>query len=292
MCTMGFSTTVSGCTAGNCATKEENNTSTIRIIPGMLFTCSGTVTHWRAAGEFLRINASINPVLSIWRRRSSREPETYDRVGGIELGRCGSGIQAPLVMGLRRVYECTLPQNERVSVQPRDTVGIELSEGNNARFRLYFDGDDGSQNYVFNRQTLQTFNFNRLNAGRNESAQPQILLTVEIATEVPPTTQPLVTTSSTTEMTVHTGSLLTQPLATTSPSTEKIASTEDPSIAIVGGIVTLAVLLTFIIVLLLILILRSQRSGQKLSPVPASDRENIVNPTYSGKQSSVVLTVW
>ena len=286
MCTLGFPTTVSSCTADNCATKEVDNISTIRIIPGMLFACSGTVTHWRAAGEFCAgINANINPVLSVWRRRSSSKPEIYNRVGGIELGRCGREVQAPLVMGMSNVYECTLPQNERVSVQPRYIVGIELSEINNASFRLYFDGDDGSQNYVFSQENLRTIDFNQ-NGGRTDSAQPQILLTVEIT----PTTQPLVTTSSTTE------------IANNGPSTKNSLSTglsnnaSNPqdigiSIAIVGGIVTLAVLLAFIIVLLLILILRSQKSGQKLSPVPASDRGNIINPTYNRKQSNIVFTL-
>ena len=99
-------------------------------------------------------------------------------------------------MGLRRVYECTLPRNERISVQPGDIVGIELIH--NPRFILHFDSSDGPANYIFNQQFTQTVNLN--DNDRTESAQPQILLTVEITTEVPPTTQLLVTTSSTTEI--------------------------------------------------------------------------------------------
>ena len=41
-------------------------------------------------------------MLSIWRERSS-EFGIYDRVDEIELGTCGSGVQAPLVMGTNNV---------------------------------------------------------------------------------------------------------------------------------------------------------------------------------------------
>ena len=153
MCTMGFLAAVSDC---SCDTKEIGNTFTTRIIPEMSFTCSGTVTHWRAAGEFrLGESTNRNSILSIWRERSS-EPGTYDRVDGIKLGICGSGVQAMLVMGTSNVYECTLPQSERVSVQPGDIVGIELSRQIEARFRLYFDSSVGPTNYIFNQQSPQT----------------------------------------------------------------------------------------------------------------------------------------
>ena len=144
----------------------------------MNFTCSGTVTYWRAAGEFRGGgNANSNAVLSIWRERSS-EPEIYDRVDGIELGICGSVDRAPSVMGMNNVYECTLPESERMSVQPGDIVGIELSESTNARFRLYFDDNSGPTNYIFNGPSpwLQTVNLNA-NSG-TEPAQPQISLTM------------------------------------------------------------------------------------------------------------------
>ena len=169
MCTMEFLADVSDC---SCDTKEIGTSSTTWIVPGMSFTCSGTVTHWRAAGVFRTGgNAVINSILSVWRERSS-EPGSYDRVGGIELRICGSGVQSPLVMGTSNVYECTLPQSERVSVQPGDIVGIELSEQTRARFRIYFDNDGGSPNYIFNQGSPQTVNLNENN--RIESARPQI----------------------------------------------------------------------------------------------------------------------
>ena len=74
-----------------------------RIIPDLFFTCSGTVTAWRAAGEFGSFE-TVNSVLSIWRERSN-ESGTYDRIDGIELGICGSEDPAPSVMGISGVYE-------------------------------------------------------------------------------------------------------------------------------------------------------------------------------------------
>ena len=205
---MGFLSTVSQCTAG-CTREQQGgqiSEGTTHIIPDMSFTCNGTVTYWRAAGEFrTNGNAKINSVLSIWR---SNEPGTYDRIERVELGICGTGDQAPLVMGMTNVYECTLLQTERVSVQPGDIVGIELPLRNDAKFRLHFDNTNGAgpANYVFNNhntpQTLDSF---------TRRDQPQISLTVE-----PTTVQPPITEASTTAMTTETRSTTTDVAQSTS----------------------------------------------------------------------------
>ena len=206
-CIMGFLSTTSLCTSPNdiCGTREiegggsPDSRARTRIIPEMNFTCSGTVTHWRAAGEFRTGgNAEINSVLSIWREKSGG---TYDRVDGIELGRCGSGVQATLVTGMSNIYKCTLPESERVSVQPGDIVGIELPSDNRAKFRLYFDSSSsGPTNYVFNGHDSM-FSLSQASSTRIQD-QPQISLTVD-RTTVPP--------SSTTE-TLSTDPATTQPL--------------------------------------------------------------------------------
>ena len=188
---MGFPSTVPQCTLDDCRTREADGSMAItRIIPDMNFTCSGTVTGWRAAGEIRTAgSAEINSVLSIWRERSN-EPGTYDRTDGIELGRCGSEDPAPSVMGMSNVYECSLPQSETVSVQPGDVVGVELPGRTRVRFRLYFDNSGRSTNYIFS-QSLQTFNLDQ-NDG-TELAQPQISLTVESTVEAVQTTPFLAT---------------------------------------------------------------------------------------------------
>jgi hypothetical protein len=124
------------------------------------------------------------------------------------------------------VYECTLPQSQRVSVQPGDIVGIETAAFNRYKFGLHFDNSHGPTNRIFNELSLQTINLNQ-DVG-TEEAQPLISLTVERTVEVVPTTQSLASTSPATEMTVNTESDLdtTQPLVTTSPATEMTDNTD------------------------------------------------------------------
>ena len=222
---MGLPSIASLCTSGtDCGTREVDTGSNsqrprTRIIPSLTFTCSGTVTHWRAAGEF-RNGGNANSVLSIWRERSGGSG-TYDRIDGIELGICGSEDPTPSVAGMSGVYECTLPQNDRVSVQSRDVIGIELPGENQADFRLYFDDTNNAPtNYVFSDHDT-TFSLSQAISSEQTFDQPQISLTVvpDIAiTIIPvlPTTQP----PSMTEALSTTADLpTTPPLTSTSMST-------------------------------------------------------------------------
>ena len=199
-CIVGFPDTTSLCTSlsDTCGTREieaggpPSSRVRTRIIPEMNFTCSGTVTHWRAAGEFRDAgNAIINSVLSIWRERSSQPGIcTCDKVDEIELGICGSEDPASSVTGMSNVYECILPQSERVSVQPGDIVGIELPSDTRAKFRLYFDNtNSGPINYVFNSHGSV---FSLSQASSTVQDQPQISLTVvpdTLMTAFPTTTE-------------------------------------------------------------------------------------------------------
>ena len=191
------------------------------IIPEVSFTCSGTVTGWRAAGE-IRVagGAMINSVLSIWRERSSGSG-IYDRVSGIELGICGDEDPAPLVMS--NIYECILPQ--MVSVQPGYIVGIELPSENHSKFRLYFNSQGEETSYVFDGHGT-TFSLSQ--AIYSELDQPQISLTIVpdiyIATTVLPTIQPSTTTEVSSTMAGHPTTL---PLTSTSMAT--VYTTEFPT---------------------------------------------------------------
>ena len=211
-CIMGLPSNASLCTSGtSCGTREgfQGGIRT-RIIPDMNFTCSGTVTGWRAAGEIRDAgNAQTNSVLSIWRETSSGSG-TYDRVSGTELGICGTQDPAALVMS--NIYECILPQT--VSVQPGYIVGIELPPENESKFRLYFNSQGGQTNHVFNGHGT-TFSLSQAISSEETSDQPQISLTIvpDIATTVLPTTQPSTTTIS----------IETQPSATTGSPTPDTA---------------------------------------------------------------------
>ena len=126
--------------------------------------------------------------------------------------------------GMSGVYECTLPPNERVSVQPGDVIGIELPRQNEAKFRLYFDSTNNAPtNYVFSGYDT-TVSLSQ--AISSEQDQPQVSLTVELDNIIPvlPTTQPLITTEASSTMADHPTTL---PLTSTSMAT--IYTTETPS---------------------------------------------------------------
>ena len=196
-CTTGFPSpnSLTDCTGCNIL----GNQPATRIIPDMRFTCTGTITEWRARG--FRSSGDMYPTLGIWRERSSGS-ETYDRVATIELGTCGSGVEAA---GTNSVFECTLPENLRVSVQPGDIAGVRTDSTSNLLFGLFFRS--GSDVYVFDPD-VSTVTLSQSNSV--DQNQPQISLTVEMAT----TTTAEVSTAST-----------TQPLAATTVATTTMATT-------------------------------------------------------------------
>ena len=306
---MGLPSTASLCTSGtDCGTREVDSgklseRSRTRIIPSLTFTCSGTVTGWRAAGEFrTEGNAETNSVLSIWRERSN-ESSTYDRTDGIELGRCGSEDPASLVLGMSGIYECTLPPNGRVSVQPGDVVGIELPADNRANFRLYFDNTNNApRNYVFSGNG-STYSLSRAISSEQTSDQPQVFLTVEpdnipvLPTTQPPsmteassttadlpTTQPLVTSTSmaatdleppTSTEASSTTATATDPSTTTTTevSTTVISAETQPSATTGSPIPDTAVMINAS--------LESTTAGSTTTEIPASatDAETPIPPT-------------
>ena len=177
------------CTS-SCITGAEGSQTVTRIIPDLAFTCTGTVTKWKAAG-MIDTSGSINAMLGIWRNGSV----TLTKINSIELGSC-NGMNLPATGN--SIYECILPENETVSVQLGDIVGIEIATNQNYRFRLYFDNTNGGPtNYVFSGQ-VSTVALDQ--ASSTEQHQPQITLIVEpiMSTTVLPTTEPLTVTTQTT----------------------------------------------------------------------------------------------
>ena len=245
---MGFPSTVPQCSTDGCGTREvgtgkQSDRLRTRIIPEMSFTCSGTVTHWRAAGVFRHSddgNAIINSALSIWRERSGQSG-TYDRMNmEIQLGSCGG---EDLEVSMSNVYECALGPSEMVSVQSGDIIGIELPASNRAKFRLHFYAtNSGPTNYVFHSQGSS---FSLSEAISTQQDQPQISLTVvpdipiitvpvfptgiqpltttEASPTDPPITQPLTSTEAITTTTI------TEPPTTTEASSTTAATVMQPS---------------------------------------------------------------
>lgn len=275
-CTEGFLSTVSECINGCYTGSTETFT---KVTPEMWFTCSGTVMHWRVAGRFM--GGSRNAVFGIWRERSN-ELGTYDRVATIELGTCGSGDRASPVTGLRDVYECTLPESSRVSVQPGDIVGIEIPGRSELGFGLLFDNSNSATRptqYEFSGQVSTVTLSQRRNTSPGD--EPQISLTVE---EVAPTNEALTTTlQATTEApttTISTQILTTDTnvhFSTTPP--DNLAQTKTfvpmkgplPMSLIVGAIAGGFALLVLFLAITLVLVYVTRK--RKISDSELSGRE-------------------
>ena len=199
-CTRGFPSSLIECRDHECYYRTES--AVTRIIPQMMFTCNGTLVKWRAAGEFhTSINLKkklfggddyVNTILNIWRKKST-ESGVYDKVGTIELGICGSGVDASPVTGLNSVYECTLLESSRVSVQTGDIIGVEVADENKLRFRvLYHHAASGTRSYHFTwtASAWQDSSSIRLGDGCviSPADEPQISLIVEPTMANPTTT--------------------------------------------------------------------------------------------------------
>ena len=298
---MGFLSTVSECT-------NSGNTVITRIIPDMMFTCTGTVVKWRATGTYNN-GRSVNAMLNIWRERSDVSG-TYDKVAIIELGTCGSVQPTPV----NNVYECTLPESLRVSVQPGDIVGIEIARNNAYRFRLYFDNTNGGPtNYVFNGQ------FSTVTLSQRDSTsqdQPQISLTVEMAVQTThSSTTAQLSIASTTELTTaadNTQTLSNSEVVTTTGVVSGVTTTSEAvsdqpissgaNIGLVVGIVVIAVIAVTLIVtvVVLVIILRGTKRNSLSTSVPTdtnqaygvtkqNDMDKICNDEHIYSYPEVVL---
>ena len=208
-CSNVFLSTVTTCING-CYPGGYEHDAITRLIPDVQFTCSGTVTKWKAAARLnTQSGHNSNTVLGIWRQSSSGS-QMYNRISTLELGVCGS-VEATVVETTNQnsVYECTLPESSRVTVQTGDIVGIEFANNNELRFALLFDNTQatGPKNYIFIGQ-LSSANLNAPSGGSTERDIPQISLTVE------PIVDPLTTTLPQTEAST-TESITTTLLPTT-----------------------------------------------------------------------------
>ena len=138
-CTQGFPTLeqlqqlAGGCDSGGCAKDTGNNGDGRNfVIPGMSFTCNGTITKWTVAGDVVEGTRDTTPArLQIWRQLSSN---SYSTVEEFPLLECMSRW----VQVATNVYQCTSTQG--VSIQANDILGIYLSSSHTKydQFAVYF----------------------------------------------------------------------------------------------------------------------------------------------------------
>ena len=137
---------------------RDFNSTTVRLIPDMNFTCSGTIERVIVAG--IRRKDNQTPMrLQIWRPENTLTEDgiRYHRVKNIALSssickmfktiRMLRDINNSTIM----VYECTLKKNIQILVEPGDILGIGLPPERKANFELYSVTESRLTSYIFER---------------------------------------------------------------------------------------------------------------------------------------------
>ena len=103
---------------------RNDDFKTIRLIPGMNFTCNGIITNVTVAGELPPNQGHQGPrpviKLHVWKEDTS-ESGIYHKSRNIVLS-----LDLCIKRQLNQVYDCQLPMMMQVSVEPGDILGIEL----------------------------------------------------------------------------------------------------------------------------------------------------------------------
>ena len=132
------------------ATSETYNVRTRqrqqRIIPGLKFTCNGTLTKWIIGARRTVTEATSYPQLQIWRQR--QEPsDTYDRTNF-------SDITALNTTDDLNVYEY-IP-NPPLEFQANDILGLYQPRIRNTQVVVYYQEGGGPQNFRSNQDSPLT----------------------------------------------------------------------------------------------------------------------------------------
>ena len=120
---------------------------TTRLFPDLRFGCSGTIVKVTVA--VINRAGRQSPKIQIWRESKTESGIYYRHSPDIPVfGDSSVCIRHRLGGGL---FRCTLNETLQVSVQPGDTLGLELPPKNDDDFDIYFKSG-GPQNYVFEGQ--------------------------------------------------------------------------------------------------------------------------------------------
>ena len=139
LCTRGFPNLLTPI-----RTPFPRSTGETRIIPEMNISCSGVLSGWTAVGNTR--SGSTFPTLKVFREIITNSL-TYSFVGQVELGKCGSG--SAQTTG-NNSYTCSLNEEEWISTQPNDIIGMFLPLQPDSAFELHFISSTSAPvNYIF-----------------------------------------------------------------------------------------------------------------------------------------------
>ena len=143
-CLSGFPSTV--ILQGN--GRGERNANTTRLFPDMKFGCFGTIVQVSAA--VVDDGGQESPKIQIWRENNTLS-RLYHMINSSDIlvrGRNPPCYQYSLSNG---VFQCTLREDLRISVQPGDFLGLEIPPIDSDDLEIHFK-PGGPTNLVFQGQ--------------------------------------------------------------------------------------------------------------------------------------------
>ena len=143
-----------------------------RLFPHMKFGCFGTIVRFTAA--VWDTTGKQAPKIQIWREDKTR-PGLYHKISSnVQIRKSNT----PCIQrsSMDRIFQCTLRDDYRISVQPGDFLGLETPSSTNDDLVIYFKSG-GPSNLVFQGRLGPTVDlFTQPHAVTND--EPQITFLV------------------------------------------------------------------------------------------------------------------
>ena len=144
--------------------RGDRTTVTTRLFPALKFGCIGTIVKVTAAGWFSN-NRNLDPRIQIWRENATHPGLFYKTVSDIPLDWTTPPCYRPSRTG--GIFQCTLTEEFRISVQPGDFLGLEIPPTNNDDLEIAFKSG-GPTNHVFLYQLNSIVNLADANFTTND----------------------------------------------------------------------------------------------------------------------------
>ena len=135
---------------------------TLRLIPDLKFGCSGTIVRFTVTVTFS--GGQQDPKIQLWRENVTHSGTYYKSGSDIPIMRANPPCDRwrfTQTSGTVRVFECTLSEEARVSVQPGDILGLTLPPTNDTDVEIQFTSG-GPTNHVIQHQLPSIVNLSEV----------------------------------------------------------------------------------------------------------------------------------
>ena len=120
---------------------------TTRLFPDLKFGCSGTIV--RVTAAVLNNNRGQTTKIQIWRENETQPGLYYKKSSDVEIRRSNPPCDRNTLNN--GIFQCTLREDLRISVQPGDFLGLEIPPINDDDLEIFFKVG-GPTNLVFQGQ--------------------------------------------------------------------------------------------------------------------------------------------